>query len=49
MPRTSRASRGGFVYHVLQPSHWTYHVNGVQAEAELKSLRHSLALVTPNR
>ena len=32
---------------ILKPSQWTRHVNGVQTEAELKSLRHSLARGTP--
>lgn len=32
---------------VLKPSQWTRHVNGVQTEAELKSLHHSLARGTP--
>ena len=32
---------------ILKPSQWTRHVNGVQTEAELKSLRHSLSRGTP--
>ncbi|MEJ7593809.1 MAG: hypothetical protein WKF77_19900 [Planctomycetaceae bacterium] len=31
---------------ILKPSHWTHHVNGVQTEAELRSLRRSFALST---
>ncbi len=30
-----------------KPAHWTRHVNGVETEAELKALRHSLARGTP--
>lgn len=32
---------------ILKPVQWTRHVNGVETEAELKSLRHSLARGTP--
>ena len=32
---------------ILKPAHWTRPVNGVETEAELKSLRHSLARGTP--
>jgi len=32
---------------ILKPAHWTRHVNGVETDAELKSLRHSLARGTP--
>ncbi len=32
---------------VLKPPHWTRHVNAVQTDAELNSLRHSLARSTP--
>ena len=32
---------------MLKPSQWTRHVNGVETEAELKALRHSLARATP--
>ena len=32
---------------IVKPSLWTRHVNGVQTEAELKSLRHSLTRGTP--
>ena len=32
---------------ILKPAQWTRHVNGVETEAELKSLRHSLARGTP--
>jgi len=32
---------------ILKPSQWTRHVNGVQTEVELKSLRHSLGRGTP--
>ena len=32
---------------ILKPTHWTRHVNGVETEAELRSLRHSLTRGTP--
>ena len=32
---------------LVKPAQWTRHVNGVQTDAELKSLRHSLARGTP--
>ena len=32
---------------ILKPAQWTRHVNGVETEAELKALRHSLARGTP--
>lgn len=32
---------------VVKPSQWTRHVNGVQTEAELKSLQHSIDRGTP--
>jgi putative transposase len=32
---------------ILKPAHRTRHVNGVETEAELKALRHSLARGTP--
>jgi putative transposase len=32
---------------ILKPSQWTRHVNGVETQAELKALRHSLARGTP--
>ena len=32
---------------ILKPAQWTRYVNGVDTEAELKSLRHSLARGTP--
>lgn len=32
---------------IVKPSQWTRHVNGVQTEAELKSLRQSVARGTP--
>ena len=32
---------------IVKPAQWTRHVNGVQTDAELKSLRHSLARGTP--
>ena len=32
---------------IVKPTQWTRHVNGVQTDAELKSLRHSLARGTP--
>ena len=31
----------------LPPAQWTRHFNGVETEAELKALRHSLARGTP--
>ena len=32
---------------ILKPAQWTRHVNGMETEAELKSLRHCLARGTP--
>ena len=32
---------------ILKPAQWTRHVNGLETEAELKSLCHSLARGTP--
>ena len=32
---------------ILKPAQWTRHVNGVETEAELKAVRHSIARGTP--
>ena len=31
----------------MKPAQWTRHVNGVETEAELKALKHSIARGTP--
>ncbi len=46
---TARSGPDGLLWNgpIQKPAQWTRHVNGVETEAELKSLRHSLARGTP--
>ena len=46
---TTRSGPAGLLHDgpILKPAQWTRHVNGVETEAELKALRHSLARCTP--
>ena len=47
----SRSSAAGLLHDgpILKLAQWTRHVNGVETEAVLNALRHSLASVTPYR